>query len=175
MPSHPGLTLADIQLMLDERQERSRQQHSLALDLVEPHASVKKEFAMRILSVLVVSSALCGCANQAQNIRPQPTQLSGYWESHSSHYEEHWFIQPDGTGASCSVPLMMGPNQQITSDSLRVAGDQIANGRATYAITQVSPNSFHARQDNGLSDFSFTREVHGSGACSSVLPHARQH
>lgn len=129
---------------------------------------------MRILSALVVALALCGCANQAQNIRPQPTQLSGYWESHSSLYEEHWFIQPDGTGASCTVPLMTGPGQQITSDNLRVAGDQIANGRATYAVTQVTPTSFHAKQINGLGDFSFTREVHGSGACSSVLPMTRR-
>lgn len=129
---------------------------------------------MRILIVMVVVLALCGCANQAQSIRPQPTQLAGYWASNSSSYEEHWFIRPDGTGASCTVPLM-APEMpgQISSGGLRVAGDQIANGGATYAITQVTPTSFHAKQVNGPAYFSFTREAHAGGACIDVLPMTR--
>lgn len=131
---------------------------------------------MRILSTLVVVWALCGCANQAQSIRPQPTQLAGYWASSSGLYQEHWLIQPDGTGTSCSDPGQT-PGQ-ITSGNLQVAGDQISNGRATYAVTQITPTSFHAKQENGPGDFSFTRETQATGGCTSVLsgkPNTRGH
>lgn len=127
---------------------------------------------MRILSVLLIGLTLCGCANQAQNLQPQPTQLSGYWASVTSLYEEHWFIQPDGTGESCSLGLK--GVSQLTTDKLRIAGDQIANGGATYTATQVTADSFNAQQNNGPSHFSFSREAQATGACGGLLPMTRK-
>lgn len=121
----------------------------------------------KIIAAAVAAVLLSGCANQALNVRAQPTDLGGFWSANGGGHTINWFVRPDGTGVHCEVDSMHLASAPLVVD-LKIVGDK-AYLNNTYTLTRTGADTFDAKTWGGMFTLHFTRDAHAPAACKQYF------